>query len=109
MRVSILLLGADEEALHDDRETGRCCPPALSLRGGVVKVTVAMLVAVLGLGVCTVPLVTDAQQTGNVYHVGYLTVRSDGSREQLFEQALRERGWRLGEDVVITYRGAEGN
>jgi putative ABC transport system substrate-binding protein len=74
-----------------------------------VKVTVAMLVAVLGLGVCTVPLVTDAQQTGNVYRVGYLTVRSDGSREQLFEQALRERGWRLGEDVVITYRGAEGN
>ena len=74
-----------------------------------MKVTVAMLVAVLGLGVCTVPLVTDAQQTGNVYRVGYLTVRSDGSREQLFEQALRERGWRLGEDVVITYRGAEGN
>ncbi len=73
-----------------------------------MNVTVVMFVAALSLGLFTTPLVSGAQ-TDKVYRVGYLTVRSDGSREQLFERALRERGWRTGENVVIAYRRAEGN
>jgi putative ABC transport system substrate-binding protein len=60
------------------------------------------------------PLVARAQQpAGRVYRVGYLSL---GSREQqtqiqlikAFEEGLRSLGYRVGENVVIEYRFANG-
>jgi putative tryptophan/tyrosine transport system substrate-binding protein len=58
------------------------------------------------------PLAALAQQSaGRVYRVGYLSI---GSREQTlhfikaFEDGLRSLGYRVGENVVIEYRSANG-
>jgi putative tryptophan/tyrosine transport system substrate-binding protein len=56
------------------------------------------------------PLAADAQQAGKVYRIGLLGAGSQVTSEnrQAFEQALRERGWVTGENLVIAYRYAEG-
>ncbi len=75
----------------------------------MVKVTVVKLIAALVLGLFAAPLVAGAQQAGKVYRIGYLTAGSPGPlRPVLFEQALRERGWVTGKNLVIAYRYAEG-
>ena len=63
-------------------------------------------------GAAAWPLSALAQQpTGRVYRVGYLAI---GFREQTlhlikaFEEGLRSLGYRVGENVVITYRFADG-
>jgi putative ABC transport system substrate-binding protein len=61
-------------------------------------------------GAAAWPLAARAQQpAGRVYRVGYLSI---GAREQTlyatkaFEEGLRSRGYRIGENVVIEYRFA---
>ena len=63
-------------------------------------------------GAASLPLATHAQQPGGrVYRVGYFAI---GSRERTlhlstaFEEGLRSLGYRLGENVVIQYRFANG-
>src|SRR6188508_543841 len=63
-------------------------------------------------GAAAWPLSARAQQpTGRVYRVGYLAI---GFREQTlhlikaFEEGLRSLGYRVGENVVIEYRFANG-
>jgi len=58
------------------------------------------------------PLAARAQQpAGRVYRVGYLTVASRQQQLHLvkaFEEGLRSLGYRVGENVVIEYRFADG-
>ncbi len=70
-------------------------------------------ITLLGGTVATWPLAVRAQQpAGRVYRVGYLAF---GSREQqihlskAFEEGLRSLGYRVGENVVIEYRFANGH
>jgi ABC-type uncharacterized transport system substrate-binding protein len=57
------------------------------------------------------PLIARAQHPGRVYRIGFLAT---GSREQLldltnaFVEGLRSVGYRVGENVVIEYRFADG-
>jgi putative ABC transport system substrate-binding protein len=69
-------------------------------------------IALLGGAAATWPLAARAQQpAGRVYRIGLL---STGSREQslhnirAFEEGLRSLGYRIGENVVIEYRFADG-
>jgi putative ABC transport system substrate-binding protein len=69
-------------------------------------------ITLLGGTAATWPLAARAQQpAGRVYRVGYLSI---GSREQTlhfikaFEEGLRSLGYRVGENVVIEYRFANG-
>ena len=69
-------------------------------------------VTLLSGSAATWPLAVRAQQTvGRVYRIGYLSI---GSREQTlhffkaFEDGLRSLGYRVGENVVIEYRFANG-
>jgi putative ABC transport system substrate-binding protein len=69
-------------------------------------------IALLGGATATWPLAARAEQpAGRVYRVGYLTI---SSREQTlhlsktFEEGLRSLGYRVGENVVIEYRTANG-
>jgi putative ABC transport system substrate-binding protein len=65
----------------------------------------------LGLGLLAAPLTADAQQAGKVPRIGFLFIGSRVMSEHLlqaFEQALRERGWVTGQNLVIEYRSAEG-
>jgi putative ABC transport system substrate-binding protein len=69
-------------------------------------------VRLLGGTAATWPLAALAQQpAGRVYRVGYLTL---ASREQslpvvrAFDEGLRTLGYRVGENVVIEYRFADG-
>src|SRR6478736_3051762 len=66
----------------------------------------------LGGAVASTPFAARAQQpAGRVYRVGYFVF---GSREQAihlskaFEEGLRSLGYRVGENVVIEYRSANG-
>jgi putative ABC transport system substrate-binding protein len=65
-----------------------------------------------GGAAATYPLAVRAQQpAGRVYRVGYLTVASREQQMHLiraFEEGLRSLGYRLGENVVIEYRFANG-
>jgi len=58
------------------------------------------------------PLAARAQQpAGRVYRVGYLTIASRVQQLHLiraFEEGLRSLGYRVGENVVIEYRFADG-
>jgi putative tryptophan/tyrosine transport system substrate-binding protein len=63
-------------------------------------------------GAASLPLAARAQQpAGRVYRVGYLTL---ASREQslpvvrVFDEGLRKLGYRVGENVAIEYRFADG-
>ena len=68
-------------------------------------------IAIAGGAAAGWPLAARAQQPGRVYRVGWLSI---GSREQTihiikpFEEGLRSLGYRVGENVVIEYRFADG-
>lgn len=77
----------------------------------MMKVVVVILSAVLALGSFTAPLLVQAQQPGKAYRIGYLKIGGSVAEDPLvpiFEQALRERGWIMAENLVITYRTADG-
>src|SRR5712691_10530045 len=66
--------------------------------------------ALLAGALLAAPLAAGAQQAGKVYRIGYLSAGSPSPLQPLrpvFEQALRERGWVTGENLVIAYRYAE--
>jgi len=69
-------------------------------------------IGLIGGAAATWPLAARAQQSaGRVYRVGHLSIPS---REQAlpftkaFEEGLRSLGYRIGENVVIEYRFADG-
>src|SRR4029077_7474021 len=63
-------------------------------------------------GVAALPLAAHAQQSaGRVYRIGYLSLASrETSRRfaETFEDGLRRLGYRVGENVTIEYRFANG-
>ena len=62
-------------------------------------------------GFLAAPLAADAQQTGKVPRIGFLSLTSPSDRPLLldaFRQGLRELGWVEGQNMVIDYRYAEG-
>jgi ABC-type uncharacterized transport system substrate-binding protein len=69
---------------------------------------------ILALGgvAATWPLAARAQQrAGRVYRVGYLMIASREQQRHLikaFEESLRSLGYRVGENVIIEYRLANG-
>lgn len=63
------------------------------------------------LAAVSMPLAAEAQQGGKVHRIGWLGIGSRGPTEHLlqpFEQALRERDWVTGGNLVVEYRWAEG-
>jgi putative ABC transport system substrate-binding protein len=69
-------------------------------------VTVSILAASLA-----VSLTADAQLTGKVHRIGYLSSGSATTAPHLreaFRQGLRELGWVEGQNIVIDYRRVEG-
>jgi ABC-type uncharacterized transport system substrate-binding protein len=73
----------------------------------------AVVAAILTTALLAGPLIVAAQQPGKVYRVGVLTNKASDPAESRLWQALRsglrERGWIEGENVLIEFRGAEGN
>jgi ABC-type uncharacterized transport system substrate-binding protein len=69
-------------------------------------------IKLFGVTAATWPLAAHAQQpAGRVYRVGYLTIASRQQQLHLiraFEEGLRSLGYRVGENVVIEYRFANG-
>jgi putative tryptophan/tyrosine transport system substrate-binding protein len=69
-------------------------------------------ITLLGGTAATWPLAARAQQpAGRVYRVGLLVTASREQQLHLlkaFEQGLRNLGYRVGENVVIEYRFADG-
>src|SRR5258708_36087474 len=69
-------------------------------------------ITLFGGTAATWPLAAHAQQpAGRVYRVGYLTIASREQQLHLiraFEEGLRSLGYRVGENVVIEYRFANG-
>jgi ABC-type uncharacterized transport system substrate-binding protein len=69
-------------------------------------------IALVGGAAATWPLAARAQQpAGRVYRVGYFGITSRERSLHLmkaFEEGLRRLGYRVGENVVIEYRFAEG-
>jgi len=78
-----------------------------------MKSTVARLGTVLAVLMLTVPLAASAQPAGRVYRIGILGDKASDSNEthlwQTFRAALRERGLNEGVNLLIEYRGVEGN
>ena len=74
-----------------------------------MNISRVMVIAALTVGLFTAPRVAEAQQAGTVYRIGYLSTGSPPHPYgPVFEQALRERGWATGSNLVIEYRYAEG-
>jgi ABC-type uncharacterized transport system substrate-binding protein len=69
-------------------------------------------ITLLGGAAATWPLAVRAQQpAGRVYRVGYFAITSRERAVHLmkaFEEGLRSLGYRVGENVVIEYRFADG-
>ena len=70
-------------------------------------------IVILILSLLTVPFAAVAQPAGKVYRIGILgETAADPSEARLwqaFRLALRERGWREGENLLIESRWAEDN
>ena len=68
------------------------------------------VLALLALGAA--PVAAEAQPTGKVYRIGYLSIGSASSTYtttlEAFRQGLRELGWDEGRNLLIEYRYAEG-
>src|SRR5437660_236531 len=67
---------------------------------------------VLLIGLLVAPLATEAQQSGRVYRVGYLSTPTRESVEHglaAFLRTLRKLGWIERQNLIIEYRWAEGN
>ena len=67
---------------------------------------------VLLIGLLVAPFATEAQQSGRVYRVGYLSTPTRESVEHglaAFLRTLRELGWIEGQNLIIEYRWAEEN
>jgi putative tryptophan/tyrosine transport system substrate-binding protein len=67
-------------------------------------------ITLLGGAAAMWPLAARAQQqpAGRVYRVGYLVIGSRELNKKAFEESLRSLGYRVGENVVIEYRFANG-
>ncbi len=69
-------------------------------------------ITLFGGTAATWPLAVRAQQpAGRVYRMGWLSIGSEGQQLHLikaFEAGLRNLGYRVGENVVIEYRFANG-
>ena len=69
-------------------------------------------IGLIGGAAATWPLSARAQQSaGRVYRMGWLSIGSEGQQLHLikaFEAGLRNLGYRVGENVVIEYRFANG-
>jgi len=66
----------------------------------------------LALGILDAPIAAEAQQTGRVYRIGYLTVPSRETAQGVansFQLGLRDLGWIESQNVVIDYRFADSN
>ena len=65
------------------------------------------------LAILAAPLAAEGQQAGKVYRVGILTDKASDPAEarlwQAFRVGLRELGWIEGGNILIEFRGAEGN
>jgi ABC-type uncharacterized transport system substrate-binding protein len=78
----------------------------------VVSLTVTLLATAVGLLLGGASLGAEAQPTGKVSHIGYLSPFSPASGPvrpsfEAFHQGLRELGWIPGQNVRIEYRWAE--
>jgi putative ABC transport system substrate-binding protein len=69
-----------------------------------------LVLAVLGAGALTAPLVSFAQQQRKVWRVGVLTSGSAGAiaSDGAFRQGMRELGYVEGRNLVVERRSAEG-
>ncbi len=69
-------------------------------------------IGILALGLLAAPLLTEAQQAGKVYRIGFLDFRlrstTTDPRFVAFRQGLRELGYVEGQNLVIEYRSARG-
>jgi ABC-type uncharacterized transport system substrate-binding protein len=64
------------------------------------------LLAGTGAVFLAAPLAAQAQQTGKVYRIGYLSLFEPRPLDDVFRQALRDLGWAEGQNLVIEYRSA---
>src|SRR5262249_12379924 len=69
------------------------------------------LAVVLSIGLLTAPLASKAQEATKLHRIAYLSPGSRTGGPYLLSvaiQALRDRGWVEGRNLVIDYRFAEG-
>jgi len=63
------------------------------------------LVVTFALGLLAGPLPAEAQQTGKIYRIGYLSSKAGPwPTDKAFLQALRDLGWVEGKNIAIEYR-----
>jgi len=70
-----------------------------------------VLTVILTIVLLAVPLAADAQPAGKVYRIGRLGLTNPVATQHsvdAWRQALRERGWVEGRNLVIEFRWAEG-
>jgi len=75
-----------------------------------MKLRAGSLVIVVALFLLTAPLVAGAQRTGKVYTIGTLSLGAGPSRTYgpIFINALRDRGYELGRNLMMEPRYASG-
>ena len=74
-----------------------------------MRVRTIGLISTLVLGLLAAPLPIEAQQVGQVYRIGYLSVRGserEKGRLLAFQQGLQDLGYFEGKNIAIEYRWA---
>jgi putative ABC transport system substrate-binding protein len=60
-------------------------------------------------GLLAAPLAVEAQQAGQMPHVGYVTSNPRTANVDAFEQKLRDLGYVIGQNIAVEYRFGEGH
>src|SRR5262249_29896118 len=65
------------------------------------------LAVIITLGLAFAPLAIEAQESGKIYRIGYLssgTATANAGLRQAFEDGLRDHGWIEGKNIAVEYR-----
>src|SRR5262249_28085279 len=65
------------------------------------------LAVIITLGLAFAPLAMEAQESGKIYRIGYLssgTATANAGLRQAFTDGLRDHGWIEGKNIAIEYR-----
>jgi putative tryptophan/tyrosine transport system substrate-binding protein len=98
---------------NPDPKLAACFPDGLRQHGWISQMMRRQFLAILVGGLLAVPALAHAQLAGEPRRVGVLSPQKSNEpatvQREPFERGLQEHGWKIGSNLVVYYRYADGD